>query len=102
MDRIRIGNNARILIPHFHVIKFIKYYGGIDAYAVAFLRTFDKNRLDAQGRQASRLIIEKMLTFNPTEAHRVWLQALVQELTGGKRSKKSNRRQRNRKRSRKY
>jgi hypothetical protein len=63
IDFIRNGTNATELVPHFIVEKGIKIYGGINEYIESFLRTFNPERLDDEGKKGARAILQKMLTY---------------------------------------
>jgi hypothetical protein len=99
MGFITNGGNSQELIPHFMVNRGIRIYGGINEYIDNFLQTFDKDRLDATGKQATRLVFQKMLTREPSDENRARIQASLQELTGGRKSRKNKSKRR---RSKKY
>ena len=63
IEFIRNGTNATELVPHFIVEKGIKIYGGINEYIESFLRTFNSERLDDEGKKGARAILQKMLTY---------------------------------------
>ncbi len=87
MANLSGSDNARALIPHFMVEKGIKLYGGINEYITTFLRGFNLERLDDVGKQGSKVILNKMLTYEVSDENRGRLRDMLAQMGGSRKLK---------------